>query len=77
AGMVAYDDTPDGFTFISELDLFWIAEPGVNLEVNANNFMRFGLSASHRFTTDVGVFENGDTPLNGWSGCIFVKFGRF
>lgn len=75
--MIIYDEIPDGFTPLGDIDLFLIAEPGVNLEINAVRGIRFGLSASYRFTTEVGIFDQDGTSLNGWAGGIYVKFGRF
>lgn len=58
-------------------DAFFIAEPGVNLELNVFKWMRFHAGASYRFVSD-GYFGSAiGNELSGWSANFGLKFGRF
>ena len=64
--------------FIDDAEAFLIAEPGMELEFNVTRWMRLGLGASYRFTTNLesnSSFES--NPMNGFTGGFFVKFGKF
>lgn len=63
-------------------DVFFVFEPGVELELNMVKFFRIGLGASYRFTngvlltypTDIQVPKN---VLDGYNFYINLKFGKF
>lgn len=63
-------------------DVFFVFEPGVELELNMVKFFRIGLGASYRFTN--GVLLNypvdNEVPknvLDGYNFYINLKFGKF
>jgi len=64
--------------FIEDAEAFLIAEPGMELEFNVTRWMRMGLGASYRFTTNLesnSSFES--NPMNGFTGGFSLKFGKF
>ena len=83
-GGVAYttSDNPydweDAHYFVEEATSFLVLEPGVELEFNVVRFFRLSIGGYYRITTDIRL--NDDTPLNvlnGFSGGITLKFGKF
>jgi len=62
---------------IEDAETFFIAEPGVELELNVARWLRFGLGCSYRFTTrlEPAVFDS--KILDGFTGGFSVKFGKF
>lgn len=66
----------------NSVDVFFVFEPGVELEINMVKFFRIGLGASYRFTNgvllnypvDVQVPKN---VLDGYNFYINLKFGKF
>ncbi len=56
---------------------FILIEPGINVEANLTNFMRFGVSGSYVFTNSVSntVFKNSE--IDGLSLTATLKFGWF
>jgi hypothetical protein len=65
-----YYDTP-------ESDLFFIVEPGVELEFNLARFFRTAAALSYRFTSDVELFEVDPHVLHGLHFGLIFKFGKF
>jgi hypothetical protein len=64
--------------FVDDAEAFLIAEPGMELEFNVTRWMRMGLGASYRFTTNLesnSSFES--NPMNGFTGGFSIKFGKF
>lgn len=63
-------------------DVFFVFEPGVELELNMVKFFRIGLGASYRFTNGVLLTYPLDTQvpknvLDGYNFYINLKFGKF
>ena len=63
-------------------DVFFVFEPGVELELNMVKFFRLGLGASYRFTNGVLLNYPLDTQvpkdvLDGYNVYINLKFGKF
>jgi hypothetical protein len=58
-------------------DSFFIAEPGIGLELNVASFFRINAGASYRFVS--GVDKNGLTngDIGGPSAVLTFKFGKF
>ena len=65
-----------------DYDIFFVIEPGVELELNMVKFFRIGLGASYRFTNGV-LLDYGtgnEVPkdaLDGFNFYINFKFGKF
>ncbi|MCD4705447.1 hypothetical protein K8R66_05225, partial [bacterium] len=68
---------------------YFVVEPGVEVEFNMVKFLRIGLGAYYRYTSDVALtyikydHQNGDTKitkkpeLSGFSFGLSLKFGKF
>ncbi len=69
-----YYDTKD---YIIESQPFAIIEPGVELEFNIVRYFRISFGAYYRYTTNINIRNNTSTVLNGFSGGITFKLGKF
>ena len=58
-------------------DGFFVFEPGLDLVHNVTTGFRLAFGASYRVTAGVNYAELTNTDLNGFSGQILLKFGRF
>ncbi|MCE7996293.1 MAG: hypothetical protein HEP71_30220 [Roseivirga sp.] len=77
-------DNFDRDPFDEDTEAFFVVEPGVELELNLLRFMRLGFGVSYRYTSDITLTYNannqavaGKDLLNGLSGGISLKFGKF
>jgi hypothetical protein len=71
-------------TYVEDATSFFIVEPGAELELNFLKHIRIALGITYRFTSEIilndvpGVSPPIDHyPLNGWTGTVALKFGRF
>ncbi|MCF8379360.1 MAG: hypothetical protein K9H49_07270 [Bacteroidales bacterium] len=83
-GGVAYTSSqwtndPWGYqeSWIEDYTNFFILEPGVELEFNVLKFFRFAFGLSYRMTSDISLMSTPPTALNGLSGGMTFKFGKF
>ena len=65
-----------------DYDVFFVFEPGVELELNMVKFFRIGLGASYRFTNGVLLNNSSGSPvpqnvLDGYNFYVNLKFGKF
>ena len=67
----AYDEDEYGS------DVFFVAEPEVNVFVNITKFCRIGAGISYRYVKGIGVDEFDDKDFRGPSIGIIVAFGWF
>lgn len=58
-------------------DMFLVAEPGVNLELNVFKFMRLTGGVSYRFVSDAQIPGLHKTDLEGITGNLSLRFGWF
>lgn len=58
-------------------DVFFVIEPGINLELNIIRSFRLGLNVQYRFTEDLDLTNTASNNLDGWSTGVILKFGRF
>jgi hypothetical protein len=58
-------------------DAFFIAEPGLNLEVNVLHFFRAGVGGSYRFVEGLELPTLTSADLEGAAGSLTLKFGVF
>lgn len=72
---ISYED-PTNYNVI-ESSGFFIAEPGVNIELNLVKFMRVSLGANYRFITGTNLERIKDSDLSGVSFNFGLKFGKF
>lgn len=72
-------DYPYDYTdvYVEEAEAFMIVEPGVEIEFNVARWMRLAIGGSYRFTTSLEPSEFDSNPLNGFTGGMSFKFGKF
>jgi len=58
-------------------DVFFVFEPGVEIELNVLKFMRFGIGAKYRWAPNLNLINTSSDPFNGISYCLSMKFGKF
>ncbi len=61
----------------TEPDYYFIARPGINIEVNLLRILKLDLGVNYRFTTGYDFSNTNPGNLNGWSGNIGLKLGWF
>lgn len=61
----------------TEADVFFIFEPGVELEFNVAKFLRVSFGAYYRLTSSVILDRHPETMMNGLSAMMVFKFGKF
>jgi len=67
-----------GFSYKREdSDMFVVAEPGVNLEINFIRNIRFAIGAQYRFAGDLVLSETDANAFNGISYNFTMKIGKF
>jgi hypothetical protein len=72
-----YTDEYDDPAWVEDATSFLIIEPGAELEFNIVRFFRLSFGMSYRFTSAINLYDTGTYPLNGWSGNLTLKFGKF
>lgn len=60
-----------------DADAFFIAQPGIEAEMNVFKFMRVGLGSYYRYTTDINLRNTSKTILHGFSFGGSIKIGKF
>lgn len=61
-----------------ENSAFLLFEPGLNLELNVLQFMKFGLGAGYRMVHNTNLRNDiTDEDLSYWSGNFSIVFGKF
>lgn len=58
-------------------DGFFVVEPEVALELNVTRFFRLGVTASYRYTDGLALAGLPADRMNGYTGGLSFKFGRF
>ena len=58
-------------------DVFFVMEPGIDLELNVSRCFRFGLGGTYRFVNGISMPEFTDQDMSGFSVALTFKFGRF
>ena len=56
---------------------FYIAEPGLMIEINVWKYAKLGFGGSYRYTANVSYNSLTTNELNGFSAVVSVKFGIF
>jgi hypothetical protein len=80
----AFSNDFDRNPYSEDTEVFFVVEPGIDLELNLVKFMRLGIGVSYRYTSDISLtyLDNqqaiaGKGFLKGLSGGITLKFGKF
>lgn len=63
--------------FTIENTVFFVVEPGIELEFNISNHFRLGFGASYRYITGTELANVSDDDVSGAAGMISFRFGRF
>lgn len=72
-------DYPYDYTevYVEDAEAFLIAEPGIEIEFNVARWMRLAVGGSYRITTSLEPSDFNSNPLNGFTGGMSLKFGKF
>ncbi len=62
---------------VVESDVFWVIEPGVNVEVNIWKIAKVGFGLGYRYIGDADFTNTKDANMSGLSGNITFKIGWF
>ena len=63
--------------FTIERSTFFVAEPGILVEVNITNFFHLALGASYRLIDGLNMTNLSNDDISDWSGNLVFKFGSF
>ncbi len=63
--------------FTVENSIFFVVEPGIEIELNISNNFRLGFGASYRYITGTELMNVSDDDVSGATGMISLRFGRF
>ena len=72
-----YSEWSDPEYFVEDATSFLVLEPGVELEFNVVRFFRIAIGGYYRYTSDISLINTPPDVLNGYSGGITLKFGKF
>lgn len=62
---------------ILEYDVFFVIEPGVQVEFNLLKFMRLAMGVSYRYSPNLELEQSPSDLVNQFNGTIGLKFGKF
>lgn len=74
---IEFNDDYENPAWVEDATSFIILEPGAELEFNIVRFFRLSFGMSYRFTSVINLYDTGTYPLNGWTGNVTLKFGKF
>lgn len=60
-----------------ESSAFFVAEPGLNVEINMARFFKLGLGGGYRYIYGTDLQNLKDSDLSGWTANVSMKFGKF
>ncbi len=70
-------DPWDDESTVTDSDAFFVVEPGAILELNITKFFRLGFNVNYRWTKGLDLNQTSDSDLEGYSGGVTFKFGKF
>jgi len=68
---------PTDTDFTVENTIFFVIEPGVQLEFNITEYFRLAIGGSYRYISGTDLINLVDEDVSGFSGIISFRFGRF
>lgn len=74
---ILYDGNWDYEYNLYDSDFFFVAEPGINVEVNLYKNLRLDFGTSYRFVDNVFISGTNNGNFGGLSGNIGIKLGWF
>lgn len=63
--------------YIEENDIYMVAEPGFDIELNIIKHLRLSLGAKYRFTSGIKINNYGSHVLDNYTICTSLKIGKF
>ncbi len=60
-----------------ESSAFFVAQPGINIEINMARFCKMGLGGGYRYIYGTNLININDEDLSGWTANFSLKFGKF
>ncbi len=60
-----------------ESSAFFVAEPGLNIEINMARFFKMGIGGGYRYIYGTDLVNLSDSDLSGWTANVSLKFGKF
>jgi len=73
----SYTEYYDPGYFVEDASSFLVVEPGVELEFNVVKFFRLAIGGYYRTTSKIDLYDTSEDVLNGFSGGVTLKFGKF
>lgn len=64
-------------TFVTDENAYMFVEPGVAIELNMLKHFRIAVGVSYRYTSPIRLEYLSASVLNGLSGTVTLKFGKF
>jgi hypothetical protein len=72
-----WDDDFDPYTYHDDYQAYFVAEAGVGLELNVVKMVRFNVSGSYRYTSNIDLPATAKDALNGFNATLSLKVGVF
>jgi len=63
--------------YVEDAEAYLIAEPGLDVEFNVTRWMRISLGCTYRITSSLQPSSFKSNPMNGFTGGLSMKFGKF
>jgi uncharacterized membrane-anchored protein len=70
-------NNPADSEFTIEKSVFFVIEPGIEVEVNVTKNFRLGAGVTYRYISGTQLENLADEELSGTTGMISFRFGRF
>ena len=72
-----FTNNPADSEFTIENSVFFIAEPGIEIEFNITKYFRLGAGATYRYISGLELENVKDADVSGTTAIISFRFGRF
>ncbi|MFA9390024.1 MAG: hypothetical protein ACERKD_09470 [Prolixibacteraceae bacterium] len=63
--------------YTTDIDVFYVIEPGIELEMNFTKWMRIALYGTYRYTPDISIMDISPDALRSYSVGVNFKIGLF
>lgn len=63
--------------FVIENSIFFLVEPGLQVEFNISQSFRMGIGATYRYISGTDLINLSDEDVSGFAGILSFRFGRF
>ena len=70
-------NNPADSEFTVENSVFFVAEPGIEIEFNITKYFRLGVGATYRYISGTELENVKDEDVSGTTALISFRFGRF